>query len=69
MVASKIYILSYDERDESNHISNLINIFGKTEFDLMRREKDITFMSINDELTSFMAADSEIEELKQMAHV
>lgn len=53
-MAGKIYILSYDESDESKHISNLINIFYKSDFDTMRREKDISFMSIEDDITETM---------------
>lgn len=60
-VARKIYILSYDEKDESNHISNLINIFGKSDFDTMRREKDISFMSISDDIKTIMRENSEEE--------
>ena len=60
-VATKIYILSYDENDESKHISNLINIFGKSAFDTMRRDKDISFMSILDNITNIMKENSEEE--------
>ena len=60
-VARKIFILSYDENDESKHISNLINIFGKSDFDIMRREKDISFMSISDDIKAIMRENSEEE--------
>lgn len=65
-LARKIYILNYDETDESNHISNLINIFGKAEFDKMRREKDITFMSMIDDLRNIMRENSEDEKYRQI---
>lgn len=57
-IASSIYILSYDEIDESNHISNLINIFGKERFDEMRRRKNITFISIHDDISVAMRRNS-----------
>jgi len=60
-IAKKIFILSYDENDESKHISNLINIFGKSAFDTMRREKDISFMSISDDINAIMRENSEEE--------
>ena len=60
-LASKIYILNYDETDESNHISNLVNIFGKSDFDILRRKKNITFMSITDNLNDIMRENSEAE--------
>lgn len=64
-VASKIFILSYDESDESKHISNLINIFGKNDFDTMRRKKDISFMSISDDIKEIMRENSEEEKHKR----
>ncbi len=60
-LAKKIYILNYDETDESNHISNLVSVFGKTEFDKMRREKNITLMSMTDDLRDIMRENSEEE--------
>lgn len=67
-VANKIYILSYDESDESKHISNLINIFGKSDFDTMRREKDISFMSISEDITSIMKENSEEEKHRKWSN-
>lgn len=65
--ASKIFILSYDEIDEYNHISNLLNIFGKNEFDNMRRKKDITFLKISDDLQAIMKKNSKEESLRMMS--
>ena len=67
-LARKIYILSYDENDESKHISNLINIFGKSAFDAMRREKDISFMSILDDITSIMKENSDEEKHRKWSN-
>ena len=60
-VANKIFILSYDDQDESNHISNLINIFGKSDFDQIRREKDISFISISEDIKTAMKENSNEE--------
>ena len=64
-VAKKIFIFSYDENDESNHISNLVSFFGKSDFDVMRREKDISFMLISDELEGIMKKYSKEEKNRQ----
>ncbi len=61
------FLNSYDERDESSHITNLINIFGKSDFDKMRREKDISFLSISDDIKVIMRENSEVEKLKKWA--
>ena len=46
-MVKKIKIYSHDERAMGNHISNLINIYGKEEFDSLRLNKNLTFTLLN----------------------
>lgn len=48
--ANNIVIISYDQISKSAHISNLINIYGKNEFDILRKNKKLKFIAIGDEL-------------------
>lgn len=58
-VANKIYILNYDNDEKEKHAKNLINIFGKEEFEEIKREKGMVFLDINYDLTSFFNDNSD----------
>lgn len=49
--AVKITVLYHDNIAKSSYIKNLINIFGKTGFDELRRYKKLTFESLNNDLS------------------
>lgn len=68
-IADKIYVLSYDETDESRHISNLVNIYGKTMFDKIRREKKLSFISIHDDITSLLQKNNTKTTIENMMSV
>ncbi len=50
-ISNKIYVLNYNNTDESKHISNLVKIFGKSKFDEMRFSKDLTFLPIDADIS------------------
>ena len=51
--AVNIYILYHNSRAKALYISNLIKIFGKDEFDKLRKSKQLTFLSQDGDFTSF----------------
>ncbi len=65
--STQIYILNYNEQDESKHISNLISIFGKLEFDKIRREKNVYFLPIDYDLKGVMRENSQTEQINKWA--
>lgn len=50
--SSDIVILYHNFEAKKNHISNIINIFGKEGFDMLRRNKMLRFISLDSDLTS-----------------
>ena len=53
-IATNIFIANYDDNDEESHIVNIVNIFGKKEFDELRRIKNLRFISNSDPIASLM---------------
>ena len=51
--AENIYILYHDQKAKASYISNLVKIFGKDEFDKLRRKKQLTFLSQDGDFTDF----------------
>ncbi len=58
-ISDKIYILNYDNDEKEKHAKNLINIFGKEEFEEIKRKTGMMFLDINYDLTSFLHNNSE----------
>lgn len=58
-ISHKIYILNYDNDEKERHVKNLINIFGKEEFEEIKRKTGMMFLDINYDLTSFLHNNSE----------
>ena len=48
--ATDIHILYYDSVDLSKHVNNLINIYGKTDFDELRYKKGLKFSPLSEEI-------------------
>lgn len=51
--AREIYVLYHNEEAKKSYIANLIKIFGKQRFDDLRRNKNLTFYSLNMDFTNF----------------
>lgn len=52
-VADEIIVLYHNQDAKNLYAKNLIRIFGKTEFDTIRKEKTFSFMSLNCDFTEF----------------
>lgn len=50
----EINILYHSEEAKSIYISNLIKMFGKEEFDKLRKERKLTFLSLNSDFSDFI---------------
>jgi len=48
MYSKKITIYCYNEKAMSDNIINLVNIYGREGFDILRSEKEMTFIVLND---------------------
>ncbi len=62
-IASEITVLYHSESSKSNLIRNLVNIFGKDEFDQLRDEQRLEFLPLNIDFSAFskkMAENSSI---------
>lgn len=51
--AEGIFILYHNQNAKASYISNLVKIFGKDEFDNLRRKKQLTFLSQDGDFTGF----------------
>ena len=54
--ASEIVILYHNFDAKKSYIANLIKIFGKDGFDMLKKDKKLSFVSLNDDLESIKAA-------------
>ena len=50
--AEEIVILYHDSNAKGSYIANLIKLFGKSGFDALKKEKKLTFLSLNSDLSS-----------------
>ncbi len=50
-IASEITVLYHNDIAKSQHITNLISIFGKTEFDKLRNEHSLDFLCLSSDLS------------------
>ena len=57
--AKEIVILYHDITAKKSYISNLVRMFGKEKFDILRKEKQLAFVSLEQDLTSLKAHLSE----------
>ena len=53
--ASEVVILYHNFDAKKSYIANLINIFGKDRFDMLKKDKKLSFVSLNDDLKSIKA--------------
>ena len=53
--ASEIVILYHNFDAKKSYIANLIKIFGKDGFDILKKDKKLSFVSLNDDLKSIKA--------------
>ena len=51
--ANEIYVLYHSEGAKKDYISNLIKIFGKSGFDDLKRNKKLTFYSLDSDFSDF----------------
>lgn len=57
--AKEIIILYHDVNAKKSYIANLVKMFGKDEFDTLKKDKKLTFVSLNQDLKSLKASLSE----------
>lgn len=57
--AKEIIILYHDVVAKKSYITNLVRIFGKSEFDILKKDKKLTFVSLDQDLKSLKASLSE----------
>lgn len=50
---NEIYVLYHSEEAKKDYISNLIKIFGKSGFDDLKRNKKLTFYSLDSDFSDF----------------
>ena len=62
--ASKITVLYRNQNSLATYVSKLIEIYGKKEFDYLRYNRGLKFVSIEDELPAFVNAVKEKKEEK-----
>ena len=48
MYSKKITIYCYNEKAMSDNIINLVNIYGREGFDILRSEKEMTFIVLDE---------------------
>ena len=54
--ASEIVVLYHNFDAKKSYIANLIKIFGKEGFDMLKKDKKLSFVSLNDDLKSIKAS-------------
>ena len=54
--AKEIKILYHNAEAKSSYIANIINIFGKSGFDMLKKEKKLTFVSLDNDLAAIQAS-------------
>ena len=57
--AKEIVILYHNDNAKKSYITNLIRMFGKDEFDALKKDKQLTFVSLNQDLEYLKASLSE----------
>ena len=70
--ARAINVFYHDENAKKDYIDNLIKIFGKQKFDDLRRNKNLRFCSLNDDLNVFakyLKSHSNEECIKQYSQI
>jgi hypothetical protein len=70
--ARAINVFYHDENAKKDYIDNLIKIFGKQKFDDLRRNKNLRFCSLNDDLNVFakyLKSHSDEECIKQYSQI
>ena len=70
--ARAINVYYHDENAKKDYIDNLIKIFGKQKFDDLRRNKNLRFCSLNDDLNVFakyLKSHSDEECIKQYSQI
>lgn len=64
--ANKITILFHNLNSKASYIANLIKIFGKEEFDDIRKEKQLTFLFLDSDFTDFLKQQYELSDEGQL---
>jgi hypothetical protein len=57
--AKEIFILYHDVTAKKSYIANLVRMFGKDEFDTLKKDKKLTFISLDQDLKYLKASLSE----------
>lgn len=57
--AKEIIVLYHSSSAKKSYISNLIKMFGKNKFDLLKKDKKLTFLSLDQDFSSLKATLSE----------
>ena len=57
--AKEIIVLYHDFEEKKSYIANLVKMFGKRDFDMFKKEKRLTFISLNQDVSSLKAFLSE----------
>lgn len=52
-ISSEINILYHSDWAKRDYISNIVRIFGKAEFDVLRSKKKLSFIHVNSDLSEF----------------
>ena len=60
-LSKNIIILNYNESDESNHVTNLVNIYGKDKFDSLRLYNNLTFLPIDTNIKNIIDDNDELK--------
>lgn len=62
-LATQIAVIYHDQQALSSYVNKLVQIYGKEEFDLLRLEKDLRFLSIDTDIDRYLYSLDQMDQL------